>query len=121
MLESAGGASFMDMRAREGRRQSVFRSYAFPHMDRPNLTVLTHALVTHITFEGTRATGVEVIYEGKTLRIRAGCEVVLLLGAIHTPKVLMQSGIGDEKLSRIRKLRGTVPNLIRGVRVNAPK
>src|SRR5258708_4616726 len=65
-------------------------------MDRPNLTVLTHALVTRITFEGKRATGVECIYNGKTHRISAGLEVVLSLGAIHTPKVLMQSGIGDQ-------------------------
>ena len=65
-------------------------------MDRPNVTVLTHALVTWITFEGKRATGVECIYNGKPNRISAGIEVVLSLGAIHTPKVLMQSGIGDE-------------------------
>jgi choline dehydrogenase len=65
-------------------------------MDRPNLTVLPHALVTRITFWGQRATGVECIYNGKTHRISAGLEVVLSLGAIHTPKVLMQSGIGDE-------------------------
>jgi choline dehydrogenase len=68
----------------------------FPTWNRPNLTVLTHALVTRITFEGKRATGVECIYNGKTHRIRAGLEVVLSLGAIHTPKVLMQSGIGDQ-------------------------
>jgi choline dehydrogenase len=96
MMESAGGASFIDMRVRDGRRQSVFRSYAFPCMDRPNLTVLTHAVVTRITFEGTKATGIEMVYEGQARRIRAGCEVVLSLGAIHTPKVLMQSGIGEE-------------------------
>jgi choline dehydrogenase len=65
-------------------------------MDRPNLTVLTHALVTRITFEGKRATGVEYLYNGKTHRINAGHEVVLSMGAIETPKVLMQSGIGDE-------------------------
>lgn len=100
MMESAGGAAFIDMRCRQGRRQSVFRSYVFPWMDQPNLTVLTHALVTRITFEGTsentRAAGIEMVYEGQTHRIRAGCEVVLSLGAIHTPKVLMQSGIGDK-------------------------
>ena len=96
MMEGAGGASITDVRARDGKRQSVFRSYTFPYMDRPNLTVLTHALVTRLTFEGKRATGVEISYEGKTHRIGAGLEVVLSLGAIHTPKVLMQSGIGDQ-------------------------
>src|SRR6266403_2727172 len=96
MMEGAGGSSILDVRLRDGKRQSVFRSYTFPYMDRSNLTVLTHALVTRITFEGKRATGVECIYNGKTHRISAGLEVVLSLGAIHTPKVLMQSGIGDE-------------------------
>src|SRR6267378_5619019 len=56
MMESAGGCSFLDVRLRDGKRQSVFRSYTFPYMDRPNLTVLTHALVTRITLEGKRAT-----------------------------------------------------------------
>jgi choline dehydrogenase len=96
MMEGAGGSSILDLRVRDGKRQSVFRSYTFPYMDQPNLTVLTHALATRITFEGKRATGVECIYKGKTHRISAGHEVVLSLGAIHTPKVLMQSGIGDE-------------------------
>jgi hypothetical protein len=49
----------------------------FPTWNRPNLTVLTHALVTRITFEGKRATGVECIYNGKTHRISAGLEVVI--------------------------------------------
>jgi choline dehydrogenase len=39
---------------------------------------------------------VELLYDGKTHRIRAGLETILSLGAIHTPKVLMQSGIGDQ-------------------------
>src|ERR1700757_2934614 len=67
----------------------------FPYMDRPNLTVLTHALVTRLTFDGKRATGVEISYDGKTHRIEAETEVILSLGAIQTPKVLMQSGLGD--------------------------
>ena len=96
MMESAGGCAFVDFRNRDGKRQSVFRSYTFPYMDRPNLTVLTHALVTRLAFAGKRATGVECIYNGKTHRISAGLEVVLSLGAIHTPKVLMQSGVGDQ-------------------------
>jgi choline dehydrogenase len=96
LMESDGGASLIDLLARDGKRQSIFRSYAFPYMGRSNLTVLTHALVSRVTFEGARATGVELLYGGKTHRIRAGLEVVLCLGAINTPKVLMQSGIGDQ-------------------------
>ena len=96
IMEADGGASAADMRIRDGKRQSIFRAYVFPHMDQPNLTVLPHALVTRLTFEGKRTTGVEISYKGSTRRIRAGREVILSLGAIHTPKVLMQSGIGDQ-------------------------
>ena len=96
MMEGSGGASIIDLLARDGKRMSVFRAYVFPYMDRPNLTVLTHALVTRLTFDGKRATGVEITYDGKTHRIEAGIEVILSLGAIQTPKVLMQSGLGDQ-------------------------
>jgi choline dehydrogenase len=96
MMEGKGGASIMDVRVRDGKRQSVFRSYTFPYMDRPNLTVLCHALVTRLVMSGRQASGVEIVYDGKVQRIAAGVEVVLSLGAIHTPKVLMLSGIGDQ-------------------------
>jgi choline dehydrogenase len=96
MMEQHGGASILDLRVRDGKRLSVFRTYTFPYMDRPNLTVLTHAWVTRLTLEGNRATGVEVAYNGKIKRIKAGLEVVLSSGAIQTPKVLMLSGIGDQ-------------------------
>ena len=96
MMESGGGASIIDLRARDGMRQSIFRSYVYPYMDRPNLTVLCHALVTRLIMSGKRATGVEVVHDGNVRRVGAGMEVILSLGAINTPKVLMLSGIGDQ-------------------------
>jgi choline dehydrogenase len=96
MQEGPGGCSIQDIRSRDGKRQSIFRSYTFPYMDRPNLTVLTHATVIRLTLEGIQATGVEIVYNEQVQRISAGLEVVLSLGAINTPKILMQSGIGDE-------------------------
>jgi choline dehydrogenase len=96
MMEANGGASITDLRVRNGKRQSMFRSYVFPYSDRSNLTVLTEALVTRVTFDGKRATGVEIYQGGKTKQIRASLEVILSLGAINTPKVLMQSGVGDQ-------------------------
>jgi choline dehydrogenase len=71
-------------------------------MDQPNVTVLTDALATRILFDRRRATGVEFHYQEKTFRAEATREVILSLGAIHTPKQLMQSGIGDEaELKRV--------------------
>ncbi len=96
LMEAARGASISDVRVRDGMRESIFRSYVYPLMDRPNLTVLTKALVVRVTFEGKRATGVEIAHGGETYRIAASAEVILSMGAIQTPKVLMQSGVGDE-------------------------
>ena len=65
-------------------------------MAQPNITVLTGALAARIIFDRRCAIGVEFHYQGRTVRAEATREVILLLGAIHTPKLLMQSGIGEE-------------------------
>src|SRR5215469_18662815 len=65
-------------------------------MGRHNRTVLTRALVVRVAFAGKRAVGVEFLRDGQSHRIAARREIVLCLGAVNTPKVLMQSGIGDE-------------------------
>ena len=96
MMESAGGCAFIDETVRRGKRQSIFRSYVYPIMDQPNIAVLTGALAARIQFTGNRATGIEFLYNGKTHRAQATYEIILSLGAIQTPKLLMQSGIGDE-------------------------
>jgi len=96
MMESPGGCAFIDETVRGGKRQSIFRSYVYPIMDQPNIAVLTGALAARIQFTGNRATGIEFLYNGKTHRAQATYEIILSLGAIQTPKLLMQSGIGDE-------------------------
>jgi choline dehydrogenase-like flavoprotein len=102
LMEDTRGAAMLDLRWRAGKRLSVFRTYTAPHLEKPNLTVLPHALVTRVLFQGNRATGVEVVHAGAVHRVAADAEVVLSLGAIHTPKVLMQSGVGDEtELQRV--------------------
>ena len=95
-MEGGGGAALNNLRVRDGKRLSVFRSYVFPVMDRPNLTVLPSALVLRLIFDGKRAVAVDVSYEGEVRRIHASAEIIVSMGAINTPKVLMQSGIGDE-------------------------
>ncbi len=65
-------------------------------MDRPNLTVLTNALVRRVIIDGKLAAGVEVSFRGQTRQFGASTEVVLASGAMNTPKILMLSGVGDE-------------------------
>lgn len=102
MMEGEGGAAISDMLVRDGRHHSLYRAYLRPWLDRPNLTVLTGALVHRIVFDGRRATGVEFLRDGQVTTVGASAEVVLSLGAIQTPKVLMHSGIGDrEELGRV--------------------
>jgi len=55
MMEAAGGCAFVDETIRDGKRRSIFRSYVYPLMDRPNITVLTGALATRILFQRRRA------------------------------------------------------------------
>jgi choline dehydrogenase len=116
LMESECGASLIDLRIRDGKRQSIFRSYVFPYMDRPNLTVLNRTLVERIVFDGRRATGIEISEAGLRRRIDARHEIILSLGACHTPKVLMQSGVGDK--AELRRFGIPVVQHLPGVGAN---
>ncbi|MBZ9991548.1 GMC family oxidoreductase N-terminal domain-containing protein [Mesorhizobium sp. BH1-1-5] len=60
---------------------------------RPNLRILAGSTVRSLTFEGRRATGVNVVTKGQEQWIEAG-EIILSAGALHTPALLMRAGIG---------------------------
>ncbi|RZI39355.1 GMC family oxidoreductase, partial [Herbaspirillum sp. HC18] len=85
MMEGEGGCAITDILVRNGRRNSIFRAYTHPFLDRPNLTLLTGTQVSRILLEHGKAVGVEAVRDGRTLRINASREVVLALGAIQTP------------------------------------
>ena len=65
-----------------------------PALQRPNLTLLTRAVVTGIRIEAGRATGVDVSAAGGQRSVLASREVLLCAGAVHSPQLLMLSGIG---------------------------
>ena len=99
------------------RRASTARSYLRPALKRPNLHLVTKALVHRVLFEGKRATGIEFSRNGVTERVDATREVILSAGAIGSPHILQLSGIGDaEHLGRIgvpvvHELRGVGRNM----------
>ena len=61
---------------------------------RSNLTISTETQVKSLIFEGTRCVGVRAIVKGQEQEFRAGREVILSSGAIHSPAHLMRNGIG---------------------------
>jgi len=79
---------------RNGRRCSSAVAFLRPAMARPNLTVETHAHASRVLLDGTRATGVEYIKSGRTVRAEAAAEVILSGGVFNSPQLLMLSGIG---------------------------
>ncbi|WP_164738251.1 GMC family oxidoreductase [Frigidibacter oleivorans] len=99
-MESASFIGHPDIKVRDRQRVNVPADYLYPILDQGNITVITGATVSRVEVTGDRATGVSFVWNGETRRVGARGEIILSMGAIHTPKVLMHSGIGDEKVLR---------------------
>jgi len=93
------GIGWVQQTRRGRRRQSAARTYLRPALKRPNLTVITDALVHRVLFEGKRATGVEFERGGpgrsSVEQAEAAREVILAGGAVGSPHILQLSGVGD--------------------------
>ncbi|MGA2792837.1 MAG: GMC family oxidoreductase N-terminal domain-containing protein, partial [Roseiarcus sp.] len=89
------GVGFYQLTQRNARRSSAATAYLNPVRDRPNLTIRTGAQATRIVVEKGRAVGVEIVGRGAAPTVlRAEREVLVASGAIGSPKLLLQSGIG---------------------------
>jgi choline dehydrogenase-like flavoprotein len=88
------GAGFYQLTQRDGRRSSAASAYLGPAAGRKNLEVRMGVYVTRVVLEGARAVGVEIMTPGGRETLRAEREVIVTSGAIGSPKLLMQSGIG---------------------------
>ena len=66
---------------------------------RPNLEIMTDCQVLKLVFDGNRATGVRVRRDGSETTI-AGATVVVAAGTLHSPALLMRSGVGPASALR---------------------
>lgn len=85
---------------KNGRRWSAADAFLRPAMKRPNLRVVSSAMVERVTLENGVATGVEYRVPGQLHCARAGCEVIVSAGAVNSPQLLQLSGIGPADLLR---------------------
>ena len=86
------GQKFMNVD--KGIRASTGHAYLKKAKKRSNLTVVKHALVTKVLFDGKTATGVECDIRGDIKKFTANKEVILCAGSIGTPQLLQVSGVG---------------------------
>jgi choline dehydrogenase len=88
------GVGLYQVTQKDGARCSAAVAYLQPARGRRNLTVLTGAHASRITFERGRATGVAYVHRGRAFHAPAAREVLVCGGAINSPQLLMLSGIG---------------------------
>lgn len=102
-LNPAGVSSAHQTNTRKGSRSSTYHAYLEGAVEaRPNLTIITGALVTRVVLdgEGDTLTAVGIEYRdkaGASHIVHARREVILSAGAIGSPHILMLSGIGPRR------------------------
>jgi 5-(hydroxymethyl)furfural/furfural oxidase len=70
---------------------------------RPNLKVVTEHIAETLVFDGRKATGVVISpYGGGAAQIVSADRIIVSSGAIHSPALLMRSGVGPQAI--VRKL-----------------
>lgn len=87
------GVSPYPINSRDGMRVSVNDGYLEWARDLDTLTVRGDTVVDRVLLDGNRAVGVRAI-SGGAVRVEHADTVVLSAGVVHSPAILMRSGIG---------------------------
>lgn len=88
------GAACYPINSRDLRRITTNEAYLEPARGRANLEIRGFALVDRLVIRNGQATGVIVHIEGQGTSEISAREIVLCAGAIHSPAILLRSGIG---------------------------
>ena len=103
---------------RHGLRFSAADAFLTPARRRPNLQVVSNAMVERVLFDGSRATGLTYRVGDQTMHVTAGREVILCAGAVNSPKLLQLSGVGPASLLRglglVKDLLGSIDSTFVG-------
>jgi choline dehydrogenase-like flavoprotein len=81
---------------RAGRRVTSAEAYLWPVLERPNLTVRPNTAVDRLRVLGREVTGVDLT-DGTSIKAD---RVIVAAGAIHTPALLLRSGLDTRGIGR---------------------
>jgi choline dehydrogenase len=92
---NTSGVGIIPKNVVDGVRMSTALTYLAIARHRPNLSIVSGALVHRLIWDSaTRCGGVEVEIDGQLRQFHAA-QVIICAGAMNTPNILMRSGIGD--------------------------
>ncbi|XP_018044473.1 PREDICTED: glucose dehydrogenase [FAD, quinone]-like [Atta colombica] len=90
------GFAIAQTTSRNGSRLSTARAFLRPARNRPNLHIMLNSTATKILFdENNRAVGVEFLHDGMMKHVSVAKEVIVSGGAVNSPQILLNSGIGS--------------------------
>ncbi|XP_051160896.1 glucose dehydrogenase [FAD, quinone]-like [Leptopilina boulardi] len=87
-----------------GSRYSSARAFLRPARNRQNLHIMINSTVSKILFDrNKKAIGVEFYKNGKLIQVKVNKEVIVSAGAVNSPQILLNSGIGPrEELEAVK-------------------
>ncbi|MBL0371659.1 GMC family oxidoreductase N-terminal domain-containing protein [Rhizobium sp. KVB221] len=88
------GVGIYQINSKNGWRMSAAKAFLRPALRRKNVRLYLHSHALKVTFDGNRASGMEMLRAGQRQMIRARREVILAGGAVNSPQLLQLSGIG---------------------------
>lgn len=91
------GVSYTQANVHKGKRFSAASAFLHPiYKIRKNLHIITSALVSKVLIDKDTKTAMGVVFtrDGQSYSVLAKKEVILAAGALHSPQLLMLSGIG---------------------------
>ncbi len=88
------GVGPIPLNLRDNIRVSTALGYLVSARSRPNLVIRGHCTVHRVVLERGRATGVDVSIGGASVERIGASRVTISAGAIHSPGILIRSGIG---------------------------
>lgn len=92
------GSSYFQVNQKRGVRWNTAKAFLKPVLNRPNLTIMTNAMVERLVVEERNVVGLEIRRNRIPMKIAVNRETVLAAGSIGSPQILQLSGIGSGEL-----------------------